>query len=39
VIVQEHGGTLEVDSEPGRGTTIIVKLPAIFEGAAAPQDG
>lgn len=26
-VVSEHGGTLEIDSEVGKGTRIIVKLP------------
>ncbi|MCM0080679.1 transporter substrate-binding domain-containing protein [Geomonas sp. Red32] len=27
-IVKEHGGTLDFDSEPGRGTTVTLTLPA-----------
>jgi signal transduction histidine kinase len=27
-IVEEHGGTIRVASEPGRGTTVILDLPA-----------
>lgn len=34
-IVEEHGGRIEVESAPGRGTTIVVELPRP-EGEAAP---
>jgi signal transduction histidine kinase len=32
-VVRDHGGQLEVDSEVGRGTTVIVSWPR------APEDG
>ena len=28
-IVQEHGGTIEVESVPGQGTTMTVRLPVV----------
>jgi two-component system NtrC family sensor kinase len=31
-IVEKHGGLLEVESQPGRGTTFVVTLPAAQEG-------
>jgi signal transduction histidine kinase len=32
-VVQEHGGTIQCQSEPGLGTTFVVRLPP------APMDG
>ncbi len=25
--ITEHGGTIEIDSQPGKGTRIIIRLP------------
>ncbi|MBC7952984.1 MAG: hypothetical protein H7Z12_14350 [Rhodospirillaceae bacterium] len=30
-----HGGTLSVSSHPGKGTTVTIRLPLEYEGAAA----
>ena len=31
--VELHGGTIQVDSQPGRGTTFHIRLPRIASGA------
>src|SRR5207249_179279 len=38
-IVEEHGGTIGVESEPGQGTTFLIRLPVLPQpaGVAAPD--
>jgi signal transduction histidine kinase len=36
-IVQSHGGLIRVESQIGRGTTFIVRLPWVQEPQAAPE--
>lgn len=36
VVVEKHGGTLDFETEPGRGTTFIVRLPVSGAPADAP---
>jgi signal transduction histidine kinase len=26
-LIEEHNGSIEVNSQPGKGTTVIVRLP------------
>ncbi len=34
-IIADHGGTIELESEPGKGTTVIVQLPVCHGDEAA----
>jgi signal transduction histidine kinase len=37
VVVEKHGGTLSFETEPGRGTTFIIRIPArVAENDMAP---
>jgi signal transduction histidine kinase len=36
-IIKRHQGTLEIDSEPGQGTTVRIRLPASVPPAVEPK--
>jgi two-component system NtrC family sensor kinase len=38
-IVKKHGGTIQVDSEVGKGTTFIIRLPIVEEAAKEKRNG
>ena len=37
-IIEEHGGTIEVDSQPGRGALFLLRIPALAHDAHLVSD-
>ena len=37
-IIKNHDGTITVDSEPGKGTTVTIYLPALETGEVVEGD-
>jgi len=37
-IVEEHGGRIDVETEPNRGTTVTISLPAVGSVALAARE-
>lgn len=37
-IIAQHGGSIDVESEPGHGTTIFVRLPIVEELPGGPEE-
>ena len=35
-VVKQHGGRVDVTSQPGQGTTVRINLPAVIAGAPSP---
>jgi two-component system NtrC family sensor kinase len=38
-VIKQHGGTLDVDSTPGEGTTFTIRLPLASDDAGAEEGG
>jgi PAS domain S-box-containing protein len=37
--IEEHGGDIRIESEPGKGTAVLMWLPAMTAGASSTMDG
>jgi len=38
-IVDKHGGDIVVDSEPGRGTRFVIRIPLEAKPSVRPEEG